>query len=290
MSVFSVIGAVFQIAVALTVIGYGLSAKRSDIWHVFRRPRLLIVSVLAMFVVMPVVALALELYLDFDHATRVAVVVLALTPIPALLPRTEIATGGRPSYAIGLAFAVAALSVVLVPFFVSFLGRVMSRPFGVSPSTIFSTVLVQILAPLAMGLLVQRLAPRIADRIGPLAVTVANVLMGIAILVLLVLVAPALLEVATLATLLGITLFVAAGLAVGHVMGGPDPDHAVVLALACANRNPGLAIGIAAANFPNESFAAVMILYAVLVGVVTKPYIRWQTRRLVLQPVATGTT
>ena len=44
------------------------------------------------------------------------------------------------------------------------------------------------------------------------------------------------------------------------------------------NRNPGLAIGIAAANFPAESFAATIILYAVLVGVVTKPYVTWQQR------------
>jgi bile acid:Na+ symporter, BASS family len=62
-------------------------------------------------------------------------------------------------------------------------------------------------------------------------------------------------------------------------MAGPEPDHAVVLAIACATRNPGIAIGIAAANFPAEEFGATIILYAVFAGVAAKPYDAWHRRR-----------
>jgi bile acid:Na+ symporter, BASS family len=47
----------------------------------FRSPRLLVFSLLAMFIIMPDVALALDLYFDFPYAARVALVALALTPI-----------------------------------------------------------------------------------------------------------------------------------------------------------------------------------------------------------------
>ena len=52
-------------------------------------------------------------------------------------------------------------------------------------------------------------------------------------------------------------------------MAGPEPDNSIVLAIACATRNPGIAIGLAAANFPAEQFGATIILYA---------FINWQNR------------
>ncbi|HEX6955558.1 MAG TPA: hypothetical protein VF156_11815, partial [Agromyces sp.] len=95
MDILSVVSTVIQATVAFTVFGYGLSARPEDLLSVLRRPRALFVSIVAMFVVMPVIALAAHVYLDFPHAAEVALVVIALTPIPALLPRTEIGSGGR---------------------------------------------------------------------------------------------------------------------------------------------------------------------------------------------------
>ena len=49
-------------------------------------------------------------------------------------------------------------------------------------------------------------------------------------------------------TLLATAIFVVAGLAIGHVMGGRDAEYSRVLALATAYRHPALAVSIAAAN------------------------------------------
>ena len=277
----ALIPVLFSASIVVTVFGYGLTADRQDVLYVVRRPRLLIVSLLAMFVITPVIALALDVFFDFPYAARVALVALSLTPISQLLPRTEIASGGRASYAYGLSFAIALLSIVIVPVMVEFLGRVMRRPFEAPQGTLAVTLLGTVLLPLAVGLAVQRLAPSVARRIREPLVRVANIVLWVALLVLLVSVVPHLSSVIVGSTLAAMVLFVLGGLAVGHLLGGPDPDHAVVLAIACANRNPGLAIGIAALNFPTESFGATMILYGVLVGVVSKPYVNWQKRRLV---------
>ncbi|TQM57335.1 bile acid:sodium symporter family protein [Humibacillus xanthopallidus] len=270
----------FQLSVAATVFWAGLGATREDIGYVLRRPRLLFVSLVAMFVVMPVVALAIEVTFDLPHAARVALVVLALSPIPQLLPRTTLASGGHHAYAYGLAFAVSLLSIVIVPAMTALLGRIMSRPFGVDPGVIARTMVLTVLVPLALGYLVQRVAPRAAERLREPVGKAANLIMLLAVVALLVVAGPSLLKVASLATLGAMTLFVLIGLLVGHMLGGPVRDHAIVLAIACASRNPGLAIGIAAANFPTESFGATVILYAVLIGIVVKPYVSWQQRRL----------
>jgi bile acid:Na+ symporter, BASS family len=284
-----IVGLTFQVSIAATVFGFGLSATRADVEYVLRRPRLLIVSLLAMFVVMPVIALALEVYFDLPHAARVALVVIALSPVPQLLPRTEIASGGRASYAYGLAFAVTSLSLVLVPALIHFLGRVMSRPFEVPPGAVAGVLVPTVLLPLAVGMLTARLLPRLARRVQVPLVRVANLTLSLALVLLLISVLPSIADGFDPRSLLAMTAFVAAGLGIGHVMGGPDPGDAVVLAIACSNRNPAIAISVAAANFPSESFAPTVLVYALLVGVVTKPYITWQRRRLaVARPVERG--
>lgn len=55
-------------------------------------------------------------------------------------------------------------------------------------------------------------------------------------------------------------LFNVGGLAVGELTGGPEPDHAIVLALSCASRHPAIALTIASTNYAGHNFAAAVII------------------------------
>ncbi|HEY7193243.1 MAG TPA: hypothetical protein VH439_05835, partial [Gemmatimonadales bacterium] len=81
-----------------------------------------------------------------------------------------------------------------------------------------------------------------------------------------------------LGTILPMLLFITAGLAVGHAMGGPHPHHALVLALSTACRHPALAMSIAAANFPDERFTMTILLYVIVGTIVTVPYLLMERR------------
>jgi BASS family bile acid:Na+ symporter len=269
----------FQVSLFATVFGYGLHADRDDLLYLFRRPRLLLLSIVAMFIVMPVVALMMEVYLDFPHAARVGLVVVALSPIPQLLPKDLVSAGGKSSYAFGLALAMAVLSIVISPFLVHFIGRLMNRPFDVGTGTIAGVMVPTVIVPLLLGLAVRRLLPKVAARIASPMVAAANVLLLLALVALLALVMGSVIDVFTLRAFLAMVVFVGVGLAVGHLLGGPDPDDSVVLAIACAKRNPGIAIAIASQVFPEEAFAPTVIMYALVVGVVVTPYVNWVKRR-----------
>ncbi len=54
-----------QVSVACTVVGFGLRTTVHDLLYLVRRPGLLARSLLAMFVVMPVVAVLLAVSFDF---------------------------------------------------------------------------------------------------------------------------------------------------------------------------------------------------------------------------------
>ena len=72
--------------------------------------------------------------------------------------------------------------------------------------------------------------------------------------------------------------------ATGHLLGGPDPHHSMVLALSTACRHPAIALTIAAANFPAERFGGAILLYALVAFITATPYIAWQRRQMRTAP------
>jgi BASS family bile acid:Na+ symporter len=268
-----------QASIFGTVLGFGLKATPDDLLYLVRRPGLLLRSLLAVFVIMPVVAVALVRIFDFRHAAEVALVALAISPAPPLLPGREGRAGGHASYGLGLMAMLAVLAIVVIPLEVAILGPVFGQSFAVAPQTIAGIVLKAVILPLAAGMLIRAAWPARADRIARPVGLVATVLLAVAGLALLAGTWRGVWEAVGSGSLLAMVAFVAAGLLVGHLLGGPDPQHAVVLALTSACRHPAIAFAIAAANFPGEHFAGTIILYLLVNLVAGAPYLAWLRRR-----------
>jgi BASS family bile acid:Na+ symporter len=74
-------------------------------------------------------------------------------------------------------------------------------------------------------------------------------------------------------------LFTFAGLAVGHLLGGPNADDRSALALATATRHPGVALAILNFVAPDDKAPAVVVVLYLLVGLVAAaPYVAWRKR------------
>src|SRR6185312_14097577 len=92
--------------------------------------------------------------LDLRTATEAALVALAISPVPPLLPNKETKAGGHASYALGLLIAMALVAIVAIPVAIWLLGMVFNRPFTVQPGTIARIVFTMIVMPLAVGMIV----------------------------------------------------------------------------------------------------------------------------------------
>ena len=80
-------------------------------------------------------------------------------------------------------------------------------------------------------------------------------------------------------TLIALAVFAVVGLIAGHLLGGPDADNRIVLALATSSRHPAVALAVAHANFPAQKLAGALVLvYLVLSALLAAPYIRWNKR------------
>ncbi len=261
--------------IVLTVVTLGLEADWEDTTTLFRQPGLFIRSIFAMNVVSPVVAALLAAVFELHPAVKIALVTLAISPLPPFLPRKEMTAGGRRSYVIGLLVATSLLAVVLVPLSLAVLQAIVHSPLQVSIADIERPVAMSVLAPLAVGMVIHSVVPNVAKQlVGPVAF-VAALMLALGLLVMLVKLGPAMWELVGNGTLAAMMAFAILALVAGHVLGGPLPGNRAALALATSARHPGVAMAIASANFPNQKLVMPAILmYALVSMVVSIPYLR----------------
>ncbi len=267
--------------VVLTVFVLGLSASPQDATYLFHRPRQLLKSLLAMNVVMPLFTAAVVAIFELHPDVELALIALAVSPIPPMLPKKTLKTRVDMSYPIGLLVAAAVFGIVFVPLAVNLLGgRALGVPMQMSPMAVARVVAITVLAPLAGGLIVRRITPAFAMRIAKPISRMASVLLIISLLPILFTAMPAMVSLIGNGTLAAVVAFVAVGLAVGHILGGPEPAGRTVLALTTASRHPGVAAAIATSNFPQQKLVLpAILLYLLVNAIMSIPYLVWRRRK-----------
>ena len=91
-----------QISIVLTVFAFGLKARSDHVLHVLRQPSLLGRSFAAMFVIMPIVAVAITRVFALTPAVGISLIALSISPIPPLLPGRDTKAGAHRAFALGL--------------------------------------------------------------------------------------------------------------------------------------------------------------------------------------------
>jgi len=267
----------FQLSIVAMVFALGLGTTTEDVRDLLRRPGLLGRSLLAIFVIVPVAAVILVHAFDFPHAAEVALIALAISPLPPLIPRNLITAARGASHAAALLATVALLSIVIVPLLAWLIGRYL-EPLAVPPLRIAGAIAVTVLLPLATGMATRALRPALGDRIELPATLVGSVALRLATLALLVTGLHAIWALIANGMVIAIAVLVVVGLAAGHLLGGPQPDERTVLGLAGASRHPGVAFAAFAATSLEVHFGATVVLYLLLGDLFGLPYTIWRQR------------
>ncbi|MGF1624262.1 MAG: bile acid:sodium symporter family protein [Alphaproteobacteria bacterium] len=279
-----------QLSIVLMVLGLGLNATLRDATYLVRNPNLLARSLLAMFIVMPLFVIAGGVGFELVHPIAIALIALAVSPVPPVLPTKAVRAGGDPSFAVGLLATAATLAIVFVPLAVGLLGWISAVDARISVGAVALVVVATVLAPLGIGLAVGHFVPAFADRMAK-AISLAGTLLLIVCLVPVLISAwPAIEGLVGDGTIAAFAAFVVIGLVVGHLLGGPRPADRTVLALCTATRHPGIAIAIGVATFPEETAITPAVLLYLLVAIVfSLPYVAWSKRRSAGALASTGT-
>ncbi|HEV7473864.1 MAG TPA: hypothetical protein VGN90_07435 [Pyrinomonadaceae bacterium] len=280
MSLQTLIPIVLQVSLFLLVFAIGLRASTHDATYLFRRPGELVCALLAMNVLMPLFAIVLLSIFPISPPVRIALVALSVSPIPPLLPNKMVKAGGTNSYAIGLLVAMGLLAIIFVPLATEVIQRVRNVELQMSAFSVAILIFKTALLPLGFGIAVRAFAPAPAERLAKPISLFASVALLLCVVAILFAAAPALWTLVGNGTLIALAAFVLAGLAIGHLLGGQEPENRTSLALSTASRHPGIAIALAQANFPEQKLAmAAVLLYLLVSAFVSIPYLLWTRRR-----------
>lgn len=255
------------LSLAGLVMTVGLNSKHGDLVYVLQRPLLLLKAFIAVDVIPPAVAILLVLALPLEPVVKAGIVLMAISPVPPLVPGQQIGIGARKEYAYGVYVAMALLTIIVVPVVFAIASEIFGRDNRVSFATIGATVLEGVLLPLAVGLIVRQLWPGLAAKLAPWLFKLSMLLVVLVFLPIIVVIWPAMMNLVGNGTLLAMNIVILIALAGGHFLGGPEPVDRATLAIASSVRHPGIAMMLANANFADKGVTAAILLF-LLVGLV----------------------
>jgi len=261
--------------VVSSMLAMGLGLKVPQVTAPLRNLRLVLLSVLANFVVMPAGAVLLVRVLRLEEPLGVGLLLLGAAAGAPFLPKlTQIAKGN-------LAFAVA-LMVLLMVITVGYLPLVLPillPGVSVNPARIAGSLVLLMLLPLAVALAVNAKLPGAAARAKPLFDRLSSLGLILVVVLLVVVNFNKVLSVFGTRAILAGLLFIALGYAVGWALGGPATDTRPVLGLGTAQRNIAAALVVGGQSFSDPSVVVMVVVVAIVSLLILLPMSRLLARK-----------
>ena len=263
------------IFVLSSMLAMGLGLTVSQIITPLRHARLVVLSLLANFVVMPLAALALAALLRLDQPLGVGLLLLGTAAGAPFLPKLAQIAEGNLAFAVGLMVLLMVVTVGYLPLVLP----VLLPGVAVNPAKIARSLFLLMLLPLAGALAVKARFAVAAARTKPVLDRVSN--LSLILLVVLITAANINNVLAVFGTrgILAGLLFIAVGFGMGWLLGGPGMDTRRVLALGTAQRNIAAALVVGSQSFRDPKVVVTVVVVAIVSLLVLMPLSRLLAKR-----------
>ena len=250
--------------VVSSMLGMGLGLRVGEIVAPLRNIRLVLLSLVANFILMPLLALGLARLLGLEQPLAVGLLLLGTAAGAPFLPKLAQIARGNLAFSVGLMVLLMVITVGYLPIVLPILMPGVS----VNPVKIARSLFLLMLLPLAGALAVNAKVPQVAARVKPALDKVSNVSLMLLIGLLTLFNVKSVLAVFGTFGILAGVLFLAAGYGIGWVLGGPASDTRPVLGLGTAQRNIAAALVVGSQSFSDPE-VVVMIVVVAIVGLLT---------------------
>jgi predicted Na+-dependent transporter len=259
----------------------GLGLRVEAVAFFRRRPALIARVLLGTCLLVPLAALLLlrsPLWGSLSVPVRLAIALMAVSPSAPLTLRKADRQGGDRELAALLQLLAAAAAILTIPLLADLYRAVFQlSAWDIEPLPVARQVLLSQGVPLALGVLVRRLLPGVAERLVAPLDRAANLLLLVLMVVILVRSWP-LLQPFLVANGAGVgcmALMVLLALAIGWLLSGPGLRERTTVAVVTSTRNPGLALLFAsthAADVPGLKLA--ILVYVLVTLLLSLPFLR----------------
>jgi BASS family bile acid:Na+ symporter len=263
------------IFVLSSMLAMGLGLTVSQIITPLRNARLVVLSLLANFVLMPLAAVALATLLRLDQPLGVGLLLLGTAAGAPFLPKLAQIAEGNLAFAVGLMVLLMVVTVGYLPLVLP----VLLPGVSVDPAKIARSLFLLMLLPLAGALAVKARFAVAAARTKPVLDRVSN--LSLILLVLLITAANINNVLAVFGThgILAGLFFIAVGFGLGWLLGGPGMDTRRVLALGTAQRNIAAALVVGSQSFSDPKVVVMVVVVAIVSLLALMPLSRLLAKR-----------
>jgi BASS family bile acid:Na+ symporter len=263
------------IFVLSSMLAMGLGLTVSQIITPLRHARLVVLSLLANFVLMPLAAVALAALLRLDQPLGVGLLLLGTAAGAPFLPKLAQIAEGNLAFAVGLMVLLMVVTVGYLPLVLP----VLLPGVSVNPAKIARSLFLLMLLPLAGALAIKARFAVAAARTKAVLDRVSNLsLMLLVVLITAANINNVLAVFGTHGILAGL-LFIAVGFGMGWLLGGPGMDTRRVLALGTAQRNIAAALVVGSQSFRDPKVVVMVVVVAIVSLLVLMPLSRLLAKR-----------
>jgi BASS family bile acid:Na+ symporter len=162
---------ILNLTLALMVLGLALDIRPRDFLKVLKSPKAPAIGLAAQFILLPAFTCGLTLLLDLPAGIELGMILVAACPGGALSNFITHMSGGNTALSISMTAISSTVAVVMLPINFMFWASVnpvankLLLNINVSGTDIIQTLLLVLVAPLALGFIIQHFYPSMAEKI-----------------------------------------------------------------------------------------------------------------------------
>jgi predicted Na+-dependent transporter len=256
------------IFVLTSMLGMGFSLTVQQILIPLRNRKLVIFSLAANFVLVPLLALGVLFIFPLSEGLSIGFFLLGTSAGAPFLPKLTQVAKGDTAFAVGLMVLLMVVTIIYVPIVLPlFLSGVTIDPWDIAKSLILL-----MLFPLAIALFIRARYEEVANGLLPLMTQATNLSLLVLFVAFFVVYFSDLVNVIGTTAVMATVVFLLVSFVIGYFLGGPSRSIRRVLALGTAQRNLSAALAISTLNFTDPD-VMVMILVVALAGLVLLMFI-----------------
>ncbi|NTU81716.1 MAG: bile acid:sodium symporter family protein, partial [Chloroflexales bacterium] len=255
----------FTLAFVITsMLSMGLSLTIPQITAPLRNTRLVAMALVANFVVVPAAAYLLTRVIPMAQEHQIGLLLVGCAAGAPFLPKlAQIAKADVP-----FAVAIMALLVVATVVYLPLVLPLLLPGVTVDAGAIALQLILEILVPLAIGLLIKARYDETAQSLLHPVTQVSNISLALLLVLMLGLNIGKVIGLLGSGAILALLLLFVVAVASGYFLGGPGADTKRVLALGTGQRNMAAGFAIASSNFSSQPDVLVLLAAAGLVGMI----------------------
>lgn len=250
-----------KITITLLMVSMGLRMTHRSMILLWRNPRLLAGSIAAAFLIVPLATYLVLQILPLSFSAKAGLWVIAITPgAPMIYNAASRRSIANAELAASFQVTVALLVIVFAPLWLTIIGALSGAEYGIPPLVIAKQVFTIQLIPILLGLVIHLWQPAFAESAANIIIKIGGIVLVVLVVAILIVIGPKVIAAANSWRVTGAVLVAVAAIAGGHYLTGPEPATRLTIADANVQRNPGLALAIAAWNLPDQKPAMVVVI------------------------------